>query len=77
MGKILRFIVIFIMEKFVQFKVGEKFLKLKRLIILKYVYTESIKVVTFLKKKKRFSLLLEMTLILYNVFNIIKKVAVV
>ena len=77
MGKILRFIVIFIMEKFVQFKVGEKFLKLKRLIILKYVYTESIKVVTFLKKKKRFSLLVEMTLILYNVFNIIKKVAVV
>ena len=35
-----------------------KFLRLERLITLKYFYTESIKIVTFLKKIKTFSLLL-------------------
>ena len=46
----------------------------KRLIILKYIYTESIKNVTFLKKRKTLSLLLELMLLLYNVFDIFKKV---
>ena len=46
----------------------------KRLIILKYIYTESIKNVTFLKKRKTLSLLLELMLLLYNVFDMFKKV---
>ena len=53
---------------------SEKFLRLKRLIILKYVHNESIKIVTFLKKRKTISLLLEMTLLLYDIFNMFKKV---
>ena len=48
-------------------------MKLKGLIILKYFYTESIKYVSFLKERKTISLLPEITLILYNVFDIIEK----
>ena len=46
----------------------------KRLIILKYIYTKSIKNVTFLKKRKTLSLLLELMLLLNNVFDMFKKV---